>query len=136
MFKALLRLKKNDGQDGFTLVEVMVVVIFVGIISIGLSELVVGLRDIGNYARRETQATLSAEDKLEELRNLPFNLIVDDPDFTDELPSDLLSPTASVDVTVVSSILKQIDITITYQEKGETRTHTFRSYIGNPGITK
>jgi prepilin-type N-terminal cleavage/methylation domain-containing protein len=123
-------------QSGFTIVE-SIVAMTVGAVLIGSAILVLtsGSR-LGQKHRDLVVANAFVEQKAEALRSAGFLSLTDGTTtITDELPTELNSPrSGSLLISTPSSGLKKIDITITYNEQGTSRTYAYTTYIGELGV--
>lgn len=120
--------------------ELIIAATLVAVASISILSLFVVVRNASNFARNESLASIAAEDAVEDLRNDTFYNIPVGPDvidFTTDLPADLPEPNSGlIDVTEVNSQLKQIDVTITYQQGSSARSFQYTTFIGIPGLTQ
>jgi len=82
------------------------------------------------------------EKKVEALRSAGYLSLSDGTtDITSELPSELMSPRSGSLQIAPASIgattgLKKIDITLTYNDQGTSRTYTYTTYIGELGVAQ
>lgn len=121
---------------GFTIVELLVSIAVGAIVIASLNQLVDGYLHVSQRGRYLSLANSFVEGKVEALRNTGFNSI--NPGTTDlsaELPAGLPPyRSASLQVTTPSSGLKQVDISVTYQDQGLTNSYSYTSYIGELGV--
>lgn len=68
-------LKKSIGKNGFTLIEVMASMIILSIGVLGLAPMIISAIQGNSFGDDMTDATLIAQDKIEELRNINYALI-------------------------------------------------------------
>ena len=81
----LRRLRAPKGQDGFSLVEILVSISIFGVVAAAvLPLLLAGMRG-GTVARQATQAKGVAQERLEQMRNLPFYIAQQNGDYLDVL---------------------------------------------------
>lgn len=125
-------------QGGFTLVELVVATVVIGMMIIALSNLAIAIDAVQRQNQRITKAGRIAELKIESLRNQHYNALSDGTiDFTSELPSDLPSPhSAQVIVTSPTEDIKRLDVTVTYKDGKNTRNVKLSALIGNIGIAQ
>lgn len=125
--------KKNAA--GFSIVE-LVLAIVVGVTFIGSMNLVVD--DYTHLGKRDKNLLLVnsfAEAEVEQLRNNTYNsLSLGTTSLTSQLPSQLPDASGSMTVSQAQTGLKQIDISISYNDLGTTRTYTYRTYEGELGV--
>jgi type II secretory pathway pseudopilin PulG len=123
-------------QFGFTIVELIVTMI-VGTILIGSSILILTSGQRLSQTHRDLiAANAFAEKKVEALRSIGFLGLTDGTtNITNELPAELNPPrNGSLQITTPSSGLKKIDLTITYNDQGSSRTYKYTTYIGELGV--
>lgn len=129
-------LKLKTKQSGFTIIELLIALAIIGIVLPALALGVNSLTVLNNRTRDLTLTNLIAENKAEELRNSGFNSLNDGTvEFTDELPIELAPPRlASYSVTNSSPGIKELVITITYQDYGNPRTQEYKTVISELGV--
>ena len=71
---AAARRRRETGDGGFTLLEVMVAIILLGIVAAGVVPLLVGTLKAANAAKLNTQAKNLAQAQVERMRNLPYHV--------------------------------------------------------------
>lgn len=123
-------------QNGFSIVE-LIISIIVGVTFISSMNLVVdNYNNLGKQGRNLVLANSYAEAKMEALRNTGFQAInTGTTDLSSELPAQLPAPrSASMVVSVPQAGLKQIDVTISYNDLGTARNYSYRTYIGELGV--
>jgi len=64
---------KAGGPAGFTLIEVLIALVVLLIASMGLLSTILTVINTNNFNKRRVTATTLAQDKLEELKNLPYD---------------------------------------------------------------
>lgn len=126
---------KQRSQAGFTIVE-LIVAIVVGVTFISSLNLVTdNYTTLGKRDRNLVLANSFAEAKIEELRNNTYNsLSLGTTSLTSELPSQLPGASSSMVVTQAQTGLKQVDLTISYNDLGISRSYTYRTYVGELGV--
>ena len=122
--------------DGFTIVELITAIVIGALFITAVSTLITNNGRISQRARDTTAANSFAENKIEALRSTGYaSLSNGTTDITSDMPNELRSPrSASVAISSVSTSIKKIDITIAYNELGETRTYNYTTYIGELGV--
>lgn len=128
-------------RSGFTLIEQLVAATVMLVVFIAVTQAFIGIGVVNNRSNAQTQAVELMQQKLEVLRNTPYNnLPVGTTDFTTEMDTfdSLKSPrTATITVTEVTpSILKRVDISLSYTQSGRTRTVGTTTLIGLRGINR
>ena len=71
---AAARRRREAADGGFTLLEVMVAIILLGIVAAGVVPLLVGTLKAANAAKLNTQAKNLAQAQIERMRNLPYHV--------------------------------------------------------------
>ncbi len=126
-------------QRGFTLTEIVVTLVVMGVIMGGLGTLFIGVQRIQAQATYTEVANRAAQRQVESLRNGNYNNLTNGQTitFTDELPDTLPSgATGTVAVSEPIAGLKKVDVTVAYTYAGATRNITLSSLIGVLGITQ
>lgn len=123
-------------QSGFTIVEIILAILVGGIIVSSISQIVIAHTYLSQRGRDLIMANAYAEKKVEDLRSAGFRALSNGTtDIASELPAELSSPrSGSVVISSYSSAIKQVDVSITYNEQGTARTYTYRTYIGELGV--
>ena len=127
---------KKTIEAGFTIVESLVSII-VGAILVGAATLlIVSYTHLTQRSLDLTIANSFAENKIESLRSIGFSgLNNPNTDITNELPVELKSPRdASLKISSVSTDIKKVDLSLTYNDQGSPRTYTYATYIGELGV--
>jgi prepilin-type N-terminal cleavage/methylation domain-containing protein len=129
------RLKKT-ASGGFTIVELLVVIALSGIVIGSLSQVVSTYLHLSQRGRYLNLANSYVEAKAETLRNQGYNsLSVGTVNLSSELPSQL-PPTRSASMVISSPSdgLKQVDITVTYKDQGQSNSYNYSTYVGELGV--
>lgn len=122
--------------SGFTLVEVLVAIAVAGVIILSLSSVTTSYLALSQRGRYLNLVNSFAEAKVEALRNGGFNALANGTTtITGELPQQLpRGKTAVMTVTSPSPDLKQVVISVTYNDEGKNRTLNYSTYIGELGV--
>lgn len=126
-------------QAGYTLVELMVAIVVIGILVIGVSSFMIGITNIQKNVNYKESASRAASTEMESLRNAKYNTLVNGStiDFTDKLPDNLPSNrSGTVEVSEPTTGLKKVVVTVSYQTNGQTQQVKLSSLIGQIGISK
>lgn len=129
----------NNLQKGFTLVELLVTIIVIGVVFTGLSSIFISIQRAQVNTSYLESATRAAQKEIESLRNSNYNNLTagQNINFTNSLPDNLPSnSTGSVNVSEPTPGIKRVDVTIIYTYGGNTRTVTLSSLIGVIGIVQ
>jgi len=129
-------MKPKINQAGFTLVELVVTMLVGTIFLLALNDSVTSYLHTGKQVQDLTIANSYVEGKIESLRNTGYNaLTIGSTNITSELPSSLKPPrSASLQVTAPQTGLKKVDISVTYNDQGASRTYSYTTYIGELGV--
>lgn len=126
-------------QAGFTIPELIVTILFMGVAFIGITELYLSVQRIQDQTAYLQIATRAAQTEIESLRNSTFNSLTagQSIDFSSTLPTQLPGPrTATVAVTEPMDGLKRVDVTVSYTDHGASRQVELSSLIGIIGISQ
>lgn len=125
--------------EGFTLVELLVTILVIGVVFAGLSNIFVSIQRTQAQTSHLESATRAAQQQIESLRNRNYNNLVvgEDIDFSSSLPSTLPSGSSGVVVvTEPSPGIKRVDATVSYSYANQTRDVSLSSLIGVIGIVQ
>lgn len=123
---------------GYTIVELITAIAVGGFFLTSLSILVSNSLHLGQKVESVVLANAYVEGKVESLRNLGYSTLNDGTtDISGELPAELNSPkSASLEVSSPQDGLKQVEITVSYNDQGTTKTYGYTTYIGELGVGK
>ncbi len=126
----------KKSQSGFTIIELLIAIAVVGILVPTLVSMTNTLNRLNDRARDLSIINALAENKVEGLRSMGFTSLSNGTtSFTNELPTTIGSPrSASYVITSPNSSMRQIDLTVTYNDHGTTQTLTYRTYVGEVGV--
>ena len=128
---------KLKGEQGFTLVELMVTIIVLGIVIAGIGGLYYIMQVAEVRSQRLDLALRAARTEIESLRNNGYNALTPGGsiNFTSSLPTAL--PAGRTGTVVVSQPLpdlRRVDVTVSYTDYGKAQSVTLSSNIGIIGI--
>ncbi len=106
-------------RNGFSLIEVLVTLLVLAVGLLGLGGMQIFSIKGNSFSQKLTQATVLAQDRLEELRRLPF---VDSSLSSGSHDEGALSDsgfTRSYDVENISLTLKAITVTVQWREEND-----------------
>jgi prepilin-type N-terminal cleavage/methylation domain-containing protein len=128
--------KLTLNNRGFTMVEILVSMVIAGTIISALSGIVTTYVSLSQSGLYLNLANSFAEAQIEGLRNSGYNnLSAGTTSLTAQLSSKLpLSKAASMIITAPIAGIKQVDLSITYADRGNTITNTYRTYVGELGV--
>jgi prepilin-type N-terminal cleavage/methylation domain-containing protein len=132
MKKRLARKK----ESGFTIVELLISMVVVAILIVGINSIYLTHLTQSQKVRNLVIVNSFVENKVEALRSAGFLSIEDGTtDISNELPTDLRSPkSASLQIGSATSGLKDINISIIYNDSGIQRTYNYQTYVGELGV--
>jgi general secretion pathway protein I len=119
-------LKKSRSESGTSLLEVLVAVAVISIALVSFVTLVVGALDVEEHARKLTEATIVADEKLKEVERGPFP----ETGKTTGLVSDSEPDGFSYRMTITDTQLKdvrQVDVEVLWDR--EKRSVTLTGYV-------
>lgn len=121
---------------GFTLVEILVVIAVAAVMIVSLNSVVTGYMHVSQRGRYLSLANAYIEAKVEGLRNNGYNSLSPGTyNLTGELTAQLPpSRAASMVVGSSSGGLKQVDISVSYKDQGQTNSYDYTTYIGELGV--
>lgn len=127
----------SKNQSGFTLVELITAIGIGAFFIIAVSTLLINSSRISQRGRDIAVANSFAENKVEALRSAGY-LRLDagvTTDITGELPAELAAPrNASLAVSQQSTSIKEVLITIEYNDQGKQKTYSYTTYLGELGV--
>lgn len=131
-----MKLHRPLKAQGFTIVEILVVIAVAGVMIVSLNSVVTGYLHVAQRGRYLSLANSYVEAKVEALRNTGYNsLSLGSSSLTSGLPSQLPpSRSGSMVVTSPSGGLKQVDITVSYNDQGQSNSYAYTTYIGELGV--
>lgn len=123
-------------QAGFTIIELLVVTVVFAVTVPALASMISLLGSINGRARDLSTIHALVENKVESLRSISFTGMIDGTtDFTGELPATISPPrSATHTISAISPSLKQIEVNVTYSDRGQPRNLTYKTYIGELGV--
>jgi prepilin-type N-terminal cleavage/methylation domain-containing protein len=126
----------RKSSDGFTIVEILVSIAVAAIVTMSLNSVVTTYLHVSQRGRYLNLANSYVESKVEALRNQGYNSVsTGTADLTSELPSQLpLSRSASMTVTAPSGGIKQVDISVSYNDQGFSNSVSYTTYLGELGV--
>jgi prepilin-type N-terminal cleavage/methylation domain-containing protein len=121
------------GARGFSLIEIMVSLGILGSIFVMFAA-VSGVAQLSRSAQYGDLALRIAENKLEELRALPYASLPTSGSFTDSRTDGLPNASSSIVLMDHNASTKHIEVTVSWQAPGEsTRDVTLRTLITQVG---
>lgn len=126
----------QKSENGFTVIELIISIAVVGILVPTLIGFVTTLNRFNDRARDMAIVNALVENKVESLRSIGFGGINNGTtSFSSELPTTIGSPkSATYIVTTPNTGIKQIDISVSYNDHGSNQVTSYRTYIGELGV--
>lgn len=132
--------KGRAQQAGFTVLEVLIGIGLFGLIMPSIILGVVSVSQLNDRAADLTRANVIAEQKFEELRSQGYNsLVAGGPpvDFSGDLDASFTQPrSAAYTVTSSTAGLKEIEIAISYTDRGTTRNLAYKTIMSELGVAQ
>lgn len=121
---------------GFTIVELLVTMVVGGLLAGSVTLFLTLHTHIAQRGRDVSVTNSFAENKIESLRSAGFlSLSNGTSDITSQLPAELKAPrSASLTISDESTSIKQVDLSVTYNDQGHARTFTYTTFIGELGV--
>lgn len=129
--------KNIRNQSGFTLVELLITIIVLGIVISSLGGLYYLMQITEVQSQHYDIAVRAARTEIEDLRNNGYNSLNPGStiDFTSSLPAALpRNKTGTVAISQPLPELRRVDVTIAYTDYGKSQTVTLSSEIGIIGL--
>jgi prepilin-type N-terminal cleavage/methylation domain-containing protein len=137
-------------ERGFTIMELLVAIAFIGVVLVSLTNLFIGLRQINRAANNYMIAVEVAQQYMEKYRNTPYSSIATGTtDVTTAAlaayPSLLAPRTATTAVVYVNTSgvtqtydtgIKKVDMSISYKDRTGTRQVQFSTQIAELGLNR
>ena len=126
----------KKSQNGFTIIELLISIAVIGILVPTLAGFVTTLNRLNDRARDLTLVNSLVENKAEGLRSQGYTELNNGTfTFSSELPTTLGSPkNASYIVSSPNPGIKQVDVTVNYNDHGTNQQVQYRTYIGELGV--
>lgn len=126
----------RNKNAGFTLVELLVCIVVAGVVIASLNQVVDTYVHTAQRGRWLNLANSYVEGKIEALRSTGYNGIgTGTTNLSSELPTQLPpSRTASMTVSQPQTGLKQVDISLSYKDQGQTQSLSYTTYVGELGV--
>jgi prepilin-type N-terminal cleavage/methylation domain-containing protein len=127
---------KIRNNQGFTIVELIVTIVIMGIIIPAVAIALTNLTIVDYQARDLALANFIAQNKVETLRSNGYNSLANGTtSFSAQLPNTMGSPkSASYTVSTPQTGIKQVDVAISYTEYKKTKNIAYRTYISELGV--
>ena len=127
---------KKLSENGFTLVELLVAIAVGAIIVASLTQVVTNYIHLAQRGRYLNIANAYVEAKTESIRNLGYNSVTDGTtSLTSELPSGMPRiKSGTMTISSPSLGLKQLDITVSYTDQGQSQSYSYTTYVGELGV--
>jgi type II secretory pathway pseudopilin PulG len=144
------QIKPALDQTGFTIMELIVAMAFMGIVLVSLTELFTGIRQINRAANNYTSAVEVAQQYMETYRNTPYaNISTGTTNVTTAALSgypNLLSPrSATTIVTFVDTSgntqatdtgIKKVEMDVSYTDRTGVKQVQFTTQVAEAGLNR
>lgn len=127
----------TNQQTGFTLVEMLVTIIVLGLAVAALAGLFFEMQQVQTESAHLDLATRAAQTEIEVLRNNSYNSLTpgQNINFTSSLPAALpADKSGTVVVSQPVAGLRRVDVTVTWSDGSKPQTVELSSTIGVIGI--
>jgi prepilin-type N-terminal cleavage/methylation domain-containing protein len=125
----------NSHEDGFTLVELLITIIVLGIAIAGIAGLYYTMQITQVRSQHLDLATRAARTEIEKLRNNGYSSLVPGTTVAFDPPAGLpQGGSGSVQISQPVDGLRRVDVTISYTDYGKAETVELSSNIGVIGI--
>lgn len=126
----------KKAENGFTIIELLIAIAVVAILVPTLIGFVTTLNRFNDRARDMAIVNALVENKVESLRSIGFSGVNDGTtSFESELPTTIGTPrTATYTVTTPNPGIRQVDISVSYDDHDTQQVTTYRTYIGELGV--
>ena len=126
-------------NQGFTIVELLVSIVVIGIATASISYMFISIQNIQSQSTMLDTATRAAESEIETLRNDNYTSLTpgETINFSSSLSPNL--PAGSTGEAVISQPsvdIRRVDASVTYNSGGQNHTITVSSLIGAIGISQ
>lgn len=131
MIKSLIQKSK-----GFTIVELVIAITVFALLIPAVASFLNLLNVLNDRAADTAIINALAENKIESLRSAHYNGLNNETvDFTSELPVTIAAPrSATYQVTTPVTGIRQVDMTVTYNDHGQQKTLAYKTYVGELGV--
>ena len=116
--------KKLDNKEGFSLIELMIALTIFAVGILALAQLQTSAIIYNSEAQRYSAATIIAQNKIDEIRAMPFNDIVNE---TENIDSYTVTTTVINNDPIDDA--KSIDVVVSWVHKGN-KSYTLQTIIG------
>lgn len=132
----MIKQTRSSDQSGFTVVELLVAIIVSAVVISTVNLAIINLVHISKRNRDLVLANAYVEGKVEALRSAGFKSLTNGTtNISSELPSGLTPPrTGTMVVSSVDAATEKVDISVSYNDQGTTRTYSYTTYIGELGV--
>lgn len=131
---------RGQNEQGFTLVELIITITLFATLIPSVIGFLDFLTQLNTTARTTASINAFVENKIETIRSAGYTStpVVSNQSITSELnaaAASIPSPkSAAYTVSQLSPSVKQIDISVTYNNKGTSKTVSYTTYLGELGV--
>lgn len=118
-------------ERGFTLVEVLISIGLIGVMLLSFQAVFLGTPLAALTKNKEVALTI-AKHKLAELRSSGYDALTSG-SFSDPLMTQLVSATGTVAVSSYASTVRQVVVSVAWQERGDDQSVSLTTLVGQVG---
>ena len=132
MFK---KLSTKMSDSGFTTVEILVAIIVGALFVTSINTIYTTQVYMNERGRDLVVANSYVESKIEALRSAGYLSLADGTtDITSELPDELNQADGSLVISSYNTAIKQVVLTINYNQQGNDQSYAYTTYMGELGV--
>ena len=120
---------RRKGQKGFTLLEFLIAVMVLSVGLLGMASLTGAMINFNRTAYNSTKAVTLAEDKMEELRNLSYQSLLDE-STSDSDTESIFTRGWTLEFGEPDDGMTTITVTVTWTWKGTSKSIDIKSIVG------
>lgn len=128
----------TKNEAGLSVVEIIVAITLIAVCVPVITGAIIALDRLNDRAYETSLINALVENKVESLRSKGHSGVPNGTvDFSSELPATLATPKAANYTVSDGSLgpsIKNVDITVSYNDNGATRQLTYRTYLGELGV--
>ncbi len=114
-------MKHLKQEAGFTLVEVLVAIFLLATAVLGAAAMTAAIITGNAYSGRVSQASILAQDKMEELMGLPYQKLTNEEECDADLHQDMFRRCRKVNLDVPDMWTATIEVYVSFPWKGSVR---------------
>jgi prepilin-type N-terminal cleavage/methylation domain-containing protein len=119
---------RSGWRKGFTLTEIVVALFLLSITLLAIGPLISGVTGGTKYGQFAASAAGRLQEKIEQLKNVPYASVVNG---SENLTNPSMTRTVAVVAEPVAGKLKEVNVTVTWTERGASRHLGVKTFIAN-----